>query len=270
MSNNTLESALDLARQGMAVFPCVHGEKVPATGRGFYSATANAATIRRLFRAPRNIAVRTGAASGVWILDVDDPSALASLDPLPETRTSATSRGRHLWWRTPALSVPSSTGRVAPGIDVKGEGGYVIAPPSLHPDGTRYRWVTAPDAPIADAPSWLLTLARKPPAPIYVPPKKPRKYPAGNYGAAALKSEAEALAQTPHGSRNNQLNRASFALHQLVAGGELDGAAVEAALLEASIANGLAADDGIRSVMATIASGRRAGMASPRNAGGRA
>jgi hypothetical protein len=87
----------------------------------------------------------------------------------------------------------------------------------------------------------------------------------GAYGAAALEGEIKVLANTAPGGRNNALNRASFLLHQLVAGGELDGADVERGLLAAAGSNGLIAEDGLRQVMATIASGRRAGLQTPRS-----
>jgi hypothetical protein len=93
--------------------------------------------------------------------------------------------------------------------------------------------------------------------------------PAGAYGAAALRREIEALTNTAPGGRNKRLNRASFCLYQLVAGGELDAGEVDPALIEAATANGLVAEDGVRQCLATIRSGAGAGMLHPRNRGGR-
>jgi hypothetical protein len=90
----------------------------------------------------------------------------------------------------------------------------------------------------------------------------------GAYGAAALRGEIAALANTAPGNRNNQLNRASFSLHQLVAGGELVAGEVEQALIDAATANGLLADDGLRQCMATIKSGGSAGLLHPRSRNG--
>ena len=90
---------------------------------------------------------------------------------------------------------------------------------------------------------------------------------AGAYGHAALRAEIAALAATPPGCRNHALNRAAFSLFQLVAGGELAEAEVIAALQQACVTNGLAADDGWGSVHATIRSGRGAGMQHPRSRG---
>ena len=87
------------------------------------------------------------------------------------------------------------------------------------------------------------------------------------YGHAALRAEVATLATTPPGSRNHALNRTAFSLFQLVAVGELNEAEVFEALERACVANGLAADDGWRSVRATIRSGRRAGLKHPRSRG---
>jgi Bifunctional DNA primase/polymerase, N-terminal len=266
-----LMAAIALAAAGLAVFPCVYCKKEPATRRGFYDATTNPVTIRRWFGGnfKRNLAVRTGRASGAWVLDVDNPESLKALEDhhgsLPVTRQSQSSRGLHFWFKTTGVPIASSNSRVAPGLDVKAEGGYVVVPSSVHPDGVVYQWVN--DEPLQNAPEWLIALASKPPP--QAPPTSPRPFSGapGAYGAAALRSEIDALAATPPGARNNQLNKASFCLHQLVAGGELDAGEVEQRLLEAAIANGLVADakDGLRSVVLTIRSGARAGLLHPRS-----
>src|SRR5215468_392555 len=222
-----------IAGEGFWVFPCVYGRKEPATKRGFYDASANPATIRRWFGGNFrcNLAVRTGNISGVWVLDVDDPQPLRVLEKshglLPVTRQSQSSRGYHFWFRTTGAPIPNSTSRIAANVDVKSENGYVIVAPSRHPDGVIYRWLN--DEPLAVAPEWLVALARKPspPPPLpasTTPPDRGRGTP-GSYGAAALRSEIQTLAaMAPDTGRNNQLNKASFCLSQLVAGGELNAA----------------------------------------------
>jgi hypothetical protein len=211
----------------------------------------------------------------MFVLDVDGPEGAVSLDELqrkrgrlPETAISTTGAGQHFWF---AMSgpVPCSVGRVGRGLDIRGDGGYVVAPPSMHPNGQEYRWLVS--EPLVEAPAWLLELARKRPAPsITSRAANSMVGRAGGYGQAALEYEIEALADTTRGGRNRQLNRASFCLHQLVAGGELDGKIVVERLLAASEANGLLQDDGLRAVLATIRSGARAGLQSPRNRRGTA
>jgi hypothetical protein len=255
-------------------------KKPPRGTHGFYDATTNPATIRRWWLADPtyNIGIRTGIASGVWVFDIDGDAgatAVAKLEaqhrPLPDTLTSVTSNGCHLWFCYTCPIPSSADDRIAHGLDVRGDGAYVVAPPSVHPDGPVYRWTN--NRSLAVAPEWLVRLTRKPaPKPITskIPPWPSRPGHLGAYGLAALESEIDLLANAPPGTRNHALNRASFCLHQLVAGGELDGALVHERLIAASHANGLMTDpaDGPSSVERTIASGARAGLQHPRNRGG--
>jgi hypothetical protein len=274
-----LDAALIYATAGLAVFPCKPRDKVPATPRGFHDATTNPATIRRFWRiTDGNIGMPTGAISGFWVLDIDpggDEHIQRLQDehgPLPPTREVITGRGgRHLWFRY-TKPIQSSASRVAEGIDVRADGAYVIVPPSTHENGRAYEWSGNSEAALAIAPDWLVALTRKRPsiAERAVASIKVPGCPSEAYGNAALDAEIAALATTVPGSRNHALNRAAFCLYQLVGGGELDGKAVEQRLVGACGDNGLIADDGLRSVTATIRSGARAGLQYPRSRSGRA
>jgi hypothetical protein len=279
---STLEAALEYAACGLPVFPCLPRAKEPAVTRGFHAATTNPETIRRFWRvADRNIGLSTGMASRVWILDVDGEDGEASLraletkhGALPPTWESLTARGRHVWFCCDG-PVPCSAGKIAPGIDVRGDGGYVIAPPSIHPSGRPYAWSVDRADDLAAAPAWLLHLARRKQGPTIseraLANLKARCGASpGAYGQAALDYECAALAATARGARNNALNRAAFSLFQLVAGGELDHGEVLNGLIDACDRNGLIADDGLRSVEATIRSGRGAGIVQPRSRSGAA
>ena len=270
-----VDAALDLAARGLAVFPCLPQAKEPAVKRGFHAATTNPQTIRRFWLIPdRNIGIATGMASRVWIADIDGECGEANLrrleaqhGALPATWESLTARGRHIWWRCDA-PVPCSAGKIAPGIDVRGCGGYVVAPPSIHPSGRSYEWSVDCADELAVAPAWLLQLARKKPAQTIsqraIANMRGRVASPGAYGLAAINSECAELAGIAPGARNNALNRAAFALFQLVAGGELDRDQVVDSLIEACHRNGLVQDDGLQSVMATIRSAYRAGIKHPR------
>jgi hypothetical protein len=273
--SDLLAAALDYAARGLPVFPCLPRSKAPAVPRGFLSATTNPATIRRFWTNPEcNVAIPTGARSGFWALDVD--GAVATLRALemehgaiPKTRTVATARGKHAWFAYPG-SVPSTAGRLGPGIDTRGDDGYVIVPPSVHQTGHRYVFLSDPRARIEPAPPWLIHAARTKPVKLITERavaavRRPGR--ADAYGQAALRAEIGTLAATPRGHRNDTLNRAAFNLFQLVAGGELGEAEVFTALHDACVANGLAGDDGWQSVHATIRSGRGAGLQYPRSRG---
>ena len=275
--SDLLAAALDYAARGLPVFPCLPCGKAPAVPRGFLSATTNPATIRRFWTNPEcNVAIPTGAASGFWALDLDGAEGADTLRALemkhgaiPKTRIVVTARGKHAWFAYPG-SVPTTVGRIGPGIDTRGDDGYVVVPPSIHQTGHRYAFLDDPWAPIEPAPAWLIIAARTKPVKLIIERAvAATRGPclAGAYGHAALQAEIAALAATSPGRRNATLNRAAFSLFQLVAGGELAEAEVIAALHGACVSNGLVADDGLQSVNLTIRSGRKAGLQHPRSRG---
>ncbi len=160
-----LVTALILAQRGAAVFPCLPRAKQPATPHGVKDATTDAAIIRRWWKAEPlyNIGIATGLVSKMFALDVDGLGAeheLRKLETehgsLPVTVETITGRGRHLYYKWPGTPVRNSAGKIAPGLDVRGDGGYVLAPPSIHPTGRQYHWSVDSGSTLAAAPAWLL------------------------------------------------------------------------------------------------------------------
>jgi Bifunctional DNA primase/polymerase, N-terminal/Primase C terminal 1 (PriCT-1) len=155
------KSALKIASRGKPVFPCKG--KTPYTPRGFYDATTDPGRITAFFnRYPdANIGMPTGKASGVFVVDVDRLEALEELSPklqqdLADTLTIRTpSGGRHYYFNH-VEGVTNRTGTLPEGVDVRGEGGYVIVTPSLG-------YVVEHSAPIADASGELLEMLRDEP-----------------------------------------------------------------------------------------------------------
>jgi bifunctional DNA primase/polymerase-like protein/primase-like protein len=169
--NPTLRTALALAKKGMHVFPCWPKQKEPATAHGCKDATADANIIAQWWHEhpDANLAVATGIVSNVFVLDIDGFDAEIELRKLekehgnlPPSVESITAHGRHVWFRYPTdVLVPNSASRVAPGCDIRGNGGYVLAPPSIHPSGRRYEW-SVDCAALAPAPEWLLDKVSRP------------------------------------------------------------------------------------------------------------
>lgn len=138
---------------------------------GFHDASADADRIEGWWRKhpSANVGVTTGNASGLIVIDIDPRhggrSSLSRLErthgTLPRTVTALTGGGgTHLYFAAPPAPVPSHPG-ILSGLDLKGEGGYVIAPPSRHASGKRYLWATDldPDSvELASPPDWLLRL----------------------------------------------------------------------------------------------------------------
>jgi len=178
-SNLLLEAALAYAGEGWLVFPCRPHRKEPLTEHGVKDAMTDPSVITAWWtRWPdANVAIATGAPSGLVVLDIDkkpeagidgeEPVAAlqASRGALPETVEQITgSGGRQLFFRQPGGTIPNSAGKFGAGLDVRGDNGYVIVPPSIHPNGRRYAWELShhPDEiPLADLPSaWIALLQR--------------------------------------------------------------------------------------------------------------
>jgi putative DNA primase/helicase len=107
------------------------------------------------------VGIVTGLVSGVLVLDADGPEGEAELKKYrhPVTPTARTAGGGlHLYFRHPEQHVRTGI-RVAPGLDVKASGGYVVAPPSVGPNGKPYEWLISPEeTELADPPGWLIGL----------------------------------------------------------------------------------------------------------------
>ena len=283
-----IDAALIYARRGWEVFPChaparspgsctcCHADcgspgKHPRVRGGLNSSTRDEDVIRRWWATwpNANIAVRTGAASGLVVIDIDPDhggedslrSVQAAHGQLPPGRAIRTgSGGRHLYFAHPGDVVPNDAGRrLGSGLDIRGDGGYVIAPPSLHVTGGRYA-VAGRGGEIPDLPDWLLDLVRKREPPT--PPTRPaRNVEHGDaWARAAAAGELDELRHAAPGIRNSTLNRVSFKLGQIIGAGLLDQAEIEQSLVDAGLAVGL----GEREAVRTVRSGLSAGVELPR------
>lgn len=170
--NPRLLAALQYAKRGWHVLPCRAKGKAPAAKHGVKDATAVPGELVRFWKrdSSANVAIATGAVSGLFVLDVDPRNGGdESLDrlerlhgKLPATVEVETGGGgRHYYFSLPE-GVDLSCSVLADGLDLKGKGGYVVAPPSVHPSGRGYRWHVSPDRhELAPVPEWLLSAATK-------------------------------------------------------------------------------------------------------------
>lgn len=166
-SPDVLAAALSFASQNVPVFPCHPINKSPLTEHGFKDASTDPATIREWWtKHPYAIiGSPTGAVTGRVVIDIDSDFAEEEFALLaeqadatiPPTYTVKTNRGKHLYFKYPPKERIGCSDRNFPGqINVRGEGGYVIIPPSPHPAGGFYTLIDP--SPKADLPSWLLAL----------------------------------------------------------------------------------------------------------------
>lgn len=265
----TLDAAMRYAGRGFSVIPVVARGKRPAgLWKAYQSERASEGDLETWFGKGRchNIGIVTGAISGLIVVDADSEKDVAWAEAnLPSTPTVETARGRHYYFRyRPGIGNAVRVGGRE--LDIRGEGGFVVAVPSKHPTGGSYTWAegrSLEDLPLADFPDVLMPSEKNKHAdqPVQCP-QSPLTGIEGEYGQAALADELDTLARSNEGTRNDQLNRAAFALGQLVAGGEIEKGQVEAALLRTAMAIGLPGGD----ARATIKSGLEAGFQQPRTA----
>lgn len=161
--NTFLKAARELAEHDLRIFPLKPKTKNnPLIKWGKGASTSPKIIDKWWERWPdANVAVATG--NGLMVLDLDglDAQAYAEEKGTPDTPVSRTGRtgGEHLWL---AGDGRNSRGTIYPGIDVRGQGGFAVAPPSIHPNGKSYEWLTDLDQPFAPFPQWALQATEKP------------------------------------------------------------------------------------------------------------
>ncbi|MEV0291007.1 bifunctional DNA primase/polymerase [Kribbella sp. NPDC050820] len=284
--NDLLTAAVAATERGLAVFmlgrskrpvancdDCRDNPHDPATCghltcHGFYAATTNPERVAQIVAAvpAGQLAVRTGAVSGVVVVDVDPAHggdvSLAELVAhrlVPRTLWVRTgSGGVHLYYRHPRREIPSRPMPNRAGIDIKADGGYVVLPPSIHHRTHQpYRWGEGLREPV-EMPSALIA-ACLPVAPA-TPPAQPsgsiRTTEAGgiSHPERLLTAHLEAVRQAPEGKRRTTLYGAARGVARMVAAGAISHTDAVAALTDV----GQQAEQTAREIRAAIAGGFRA------------
>lgn len=181
---DAMAAALGYAARGWAIFPAPVGTKKSHKKAAFsngerWGQTKRPGVIKRDFRRwpDANIGLPCGRRNGIWVLEADTPKghdvdgikSLRALEAkhgrLPKTLMAQSPTGSlHYYFAYPVgLTISNSASKIAPGVDVRGEGGMVIAPPSIKPGVGRYVWINS--APIVAAPAWLVSMAVRQAAP---------------------------------------------------------------------------------------------------------
>ncbi|MFJ3932843.1 bifunctional DNA primase/polymerase [Streptomyces sp. NPDC090029] len=254
-----LAAALDAAARGWPVLPLRPGAKRPAlhgetactrTGpcaaghvKWEQRATTDPHRIRAAWSAGAfNVGIATGPA-GLVVIDLDRPKTNTDApcgattfralceragQPVPATRSVRTaSGGTHLYFTAPAgVRLGNTAGKIAPLIDTRAWGGYVVAPGSTTPAGS---YDVVVEEALAPLPGWLKHLLQPPQQPTCLV-SAPHTTKASRYAAAALRNETSNVATAADGTRNATLLRAARALGRLVASGDLSREEVEEAL----------------------------------------
>jgi hypothetical protein len=293
-----LNAALDLATAGLPVMPAIIEQrddgtyaKRPAVRGWQQGAATDHGQIRGWWRQwPDAVPGIELSRAGLVVIDADrhgGPDGVTVLEqlavahgglptgPVTETPTG----GRHYIYRQPiGQPLGNRRGALPLGIDVRGAGGWIVAPGAIRPDGRRWAAMAGTpsltgayaSATIPVIPDWLAAIIRATPhrsqpeglqrgangAGHYAPSSSDRE---AVYARQALRSIADELSRTPVGGRNEALNKAAFRMGSMIERGWIDQTDVVDQLSEAAIASGLDVDE----VQATLASSLRAGMQNP-------
>jgi hypothetical protein len=321
-----LTAALAYARHGIPVLPvhspaadggcscgrdgCDRPGKHPRLRHGLTDASTDPRRIEVWWShwPDANVGLRTGVVMDV--ADIDSAEGRdglrhllgGTMPPGPAIRTGG--GGWHFWFR------PTGYGnrvRLLPGLDWRGAGGYVVAPPSRHASGSIYTWLRRPGDLLPARPPMLPARPPmppdgpsmppvSPPTSLTCPPTLPERLPMlpesppmlrelivgpaifhddrpiahpGRYAAAALEAETDRVARAPVGTRNDTLNRAAFALGRLVGAGLLDAREVAYELDAAARSAGLGRVESRRTIRSGLTAGRRQPLDRDRSMGAR-
>lgn len=258
---------------------CKSPGKHPVVPRGVNDASDDLDQIDTWWRRwpNANIGLPAGG-NNLAVLDVDPAhgggASLARLRggatdagvPLPETLTQVTgSGGAHYVFTAPdggLKNMSEAFGPDLPGLDTRGRGGYIVAAPSIHISGSAYLWADflAEMAPWPAILTKLMDWRADEPAPRRI--GTPFTAGGAGYADAALRGEIDRVRQAGEGTRNHTLNRAAFALGQLVAAGKLDERQVRDELVHTGTSIGLSFTESCK----TVDSGLRSGAQNPRRA----
>jgi hypothetical protein len=165
MSSTKKQQAMGYVQRGWAVFPLIPNGKTPLTKNGFKDASKDSQVVSLWWdqNPEANIGIATGTVSGLVVLDLDEKhGGYETLEELNEqgfsvgnTLTAQTGGGGlHFYFRHPGFNVKNKAG-LFPGLDIRGDGGYVVAPGSIHESGHSYEWLETDLAPIENLPGWL-------------------------------------------------------------------------------------------------------------------
>jgi putative DNA primase/helicase len=168
MQQSLLSMAQDYINQGYSIFPILPRDKRPATKSGFKDASQDPGQIKEWFggKSEFGIGIATGAASGVVVVDIDiDKLTDESRKIVTQLQNELTAcvvtgtGGLHFYFKCPPTTLRNRAG-ITPGIDFRADGGYVVAPPSIHPNGQPYTW--SRPAAVKEMPQWVIDFVAGP------------------------------------------------------------------------------------------------------------
>lgn len=235
-TRNFYDVAMFYAQNNIKTFPVKKQGKSPLCPNGFKSATMDKVVLQEWNRKfpDCNIGIPTGLVNNIFIVDVDGAQGLKSLNRLEliygklDAPTVKTGKGKHLYFQMPEnIEIKCSTSKIADHIDIRANGGYVVAPPSIHETGHQYTWENFTfNQDFPQAPSWLISLitnAEKQTLPV--------------------SGLLEEISSAPQGQRNDTLYKRSISLINRSRKEFLDMNEVKENIINAGMQSGLSREE---------------------------
>ncbi len=238
-AHNFFDNAMFYTEHNIKVFPVKRQDKKPLCANGFKAATTDKVVLQEWNKKfpDCNIGIPTGQINNIFVVDIDGEQGFESLNRLEliygklDAPTVKTGKGKHLYFKMPEnVELKCSTSKIADHIDIRANGGYVVAPPSIHENGHRYTWenfVSNQDFP--DAPTWLISLmtnAEKQTLPV--------------------SGVLEEISNAPQGQRNDTLYKRSISLIRRAMRKNLNMAEIKENIINAAILSGLSKEESIK------------------------
>lgn len=175
---DTINLAKTYSHHGLQCFPLKAKDKIPFVQWKDVATSEENMLVGWFENDPNaNIGIACGKRSGIVVLDVDAAhggyesiqNLIEIYGNLPTTPIAKTGGGgEHIFFKYPGVEIRNSTSKLGQGLDVRGDGGYVVAAPSIHPNGSAYEWIIGLDIPLADMPGWIIELLSVKEAPVPV------------------------------------------------------------------------------------------------------
>jgi hypothetical protein len=252
---------------GWFVFPIRPREKQPLTEHGLNDSSNDPAQVALWWNQHQNanIGIDCGK-SGIAVVDLDGEEGINQWNAIVETGVLGSfmtlcqytgNNGAHLIFSQTEPPVKNSVGKIAPRIDTRGVGGYILAAPSIHPNGNSYEWSEYTDFSIAPFPQHLLSLLNQAPTMPNIPLPPPNK----DANVDRILTRAyERVASAAVGSRNDTLNKAAFYLGRFVLEGRLSESEVRQTLLYAAARAGLPERESAATILSGLHGAAKAGV----------
>ena len=238
-TRNFFDIAMFYTERNIKVFPVKKQGKSPLCPNGFKSATTDKVVLQEWNKKfpDCNIGIPTGQINNLFVVDIDGEQGFESLNRLEliygklDAPTVITGKGKHLYFKMPEnTDIKSSVSKIADHIDIRANGGYVVAPPSIHENGHQYTWENfIPNQGFPEAPSWLISLiinAEKQPLPV--------------------SGVLEEISNAPQGQRNDTLYKRSISLIGRAKKEFLDMEEIKQNIINAAILSGLSKEESIK------------------------